>query len=154
MPSDWIVRDGSSVTTSANSCVETLTADPDRGQFLYLFRRSAVLTTTGRRRKYRRCHKSASHRQNSAGLRRRRSNAARRIAERAVYIAERIHGSKFAENLLVTFGDRFGEVEKAPRVVCAAGCVTEPGELVRVYISLDNDVGKTRFSGGGPPTIP
>jgi hypothetical protein len=67
-------------------------------------------------------------------------DGARRVIERSVYVAERIHGGKFAENLLIIFSDRFGEIKKGPHIVCAAGRVTEAGELVRVYISVDDGV--------------
>jgi hypothetical protein len=68
-------------------------------------------------------------------------DAACRTIERAVYVAERIHTCKFAEHLLIAFGDRLGELKEGPHIVCAAGRVTEPGELVRVYISLDDGIG-------------
>ena len=67
-------------------------------------------------------------------------DGARRVIERSVYVAEQIHAGKFAENLLITFSDRFGEIKKGSQIVCAAGRVTEAGELVRVYISVDDGV--------------
>lgn len=67
-------------------------------------------------------------------------DAARRTVEKAIYVAEQTGDGRFSENLRIGFSDRFGECEKGPTVVCEAFRVTEPGELVRVYVYLSDVV--------------
>jgi hypothetical protein len=69
-------------------------------------------------------------------------DAARHAVEKAVYVAERTGDDRFSEVLRISFSDRLGEREEGPTVICEAFRVTEPGELVRVYVYL-SDVGST-----------
>jgi hypothetical protein len=68
---------------------------------------------------------------------------ARRTIEKAISVAERLGCGEFSEHLRISLSDTISEIEQGPTVICCTFRITEPLELVCVYIGQDNGVGIT-----------